>query len=110
MGKIVEINGYFFTKTQPDIWTMEKHAENLASGCTDLHAVYKTASHAKWAAYSWCENFRVKMNGYNGSVISGNTFQFTYGFYFPICDEETGEVLREYFCKVTANHNYIWEV
>ena len=108
MAKSVLINGYYFTPCKPDIWAMQKHAENIRKGTTNLYAVYKDASEAKWSAYFQCELFKAYMNGHSGSVISGNTFHFTYGFYFPLLDEETGEVIKEYFCKITPNHYYIW--
>lgn len=110
MAKGKEINGHYFTFAKPDYWAMNKHSENIAKGITDLHAIYNDASSAKWRAYNYCLDLCREMNGHSPSVINGNTFKFTFGFYFYETSEETGEILYEYFCKVTDCYHYIWEV
>lgn len=77
---------------------------------TTLQAVYATHSFDKEYALNRCKSLQYELDGHNGSILSANGWKFTYGFFFEETDHETGEIVGEYFCKITKDHNYYWEV
>ena len=54
-----------------DYWTSSRY---------NLDDCYNNYSYAKENAYDYCINKQSKMNGYDGRILSYNTFVFTYAF------------------------------
>ena len=54
--------------------------EYWTSNRYNLDDCYNTYSYAKENAYDYCINKMNKMNGYDGRILSYNTFVFTYAF------------------------------
>lgn len=59
------------------------------AGATSLRDVYGTWSKAKENAMDYCRRTQYEQNGYNGRIISANTFQFTYAFVYETEDDNT---------------------
>ena len=54
-----------------DYWTSTRY---------NLDDCYNNYSYAKQNAYNYCINKMQKMNGYDGRILTYNTFVFTYAF------------------------------
>ena len=66
-----------------------------------LYYVYNTYSCEKGRAFKYCQELMAKYNGYNGKVLHGNTFTFTFGFVGEI------EGKKAYFHITRDNDKYI---
>lgn len=71
-------------------------------GRRDLSNCYGRFSTAKQSAFDYCKNLEKSLNGFDGTVISFNCRQFTYGFQFV--DSVTGEICSAYITKL---HDYV---
>lgn len=85
------------------------HDRMYRSGQTQLYMVYGRYSDAKESAFDYCKELQYALNGFQGAIITHNSFIFTFGFYYNTVDEETGE-LHENFCYITPSYNYTWQV
>jgi len=65
------------------------------STATELHDVYGRCSTEKHRALKYCKELMEEVHGYNGRIISYNTFTFTYAFQND-----------DNFYVITANNNY----
>lgn len=70
----------------------------------DLGGCYDTWSSAKQHAFNYCLELMSKLGGFDGRIMSWNTFSFTYGFQFV--DKETGELKLAY---ITKDYDYVIE-
>ena len=85
----------------------EVHPRAAAPGnCIEgvrLSDVYDSYSYAKERAYDYCKALEEEFDGWNGGIVSHNTFTFTYMFDFV--HPETGEIMRAH---ITPAHNHAY--
>ena len=74
-----------------------------SSSMRGLNDCYAKPSPAKICAYKDCQFDMMDHNGGNGSVISYNTFMFTYGYTYHTY--ENGNVTK-HFVYITPSHRY----
>ena len=76
-----------------------------ASASSELWQVYGRYSDSKENAYKYCLWLMDKLDGWDGRIISANTFIFTFGFEF--INPETGAVS---FAYITPSYDRFAEV
>lgn len=89
------------TKLEMQASIMADHQKAWNAGQTCLWNVYGTFSAKKEAAFDRCRQIRYKMHGYQGAIVRHSGWRFSYGFYYDVIDEETGEVKEQRFCYIT---------
>lgn len=67
---------------------------------TELYHVYDSCSKAKRDAFEQCRAIQCDWNGYDGKIVSANTWQFTYAFRYKTADG------NEWLHYETANNTY----
>ena len=52
----------------------------VRSNMRELYHAYNSYSYAKQEAFNRCREIQYKYNGYNGKILTCNSFVFTYAF------------------------------
>lgn len=100
MAKI--IGGHYFKERNKDAAYLSRQWDNNRG--KTLHHFYKNPSYAKLRAFdNRCCGICYDCNGYDLSVVSANTFNFSASF--VILDPENGNI--QYVCKITPDNLYI---
>ena len=76
---------------------------------TELYQVYGNYSHAKQEALDDCKSLQSKYDGYNGTIVSHNSFVFTYAFEFV--DYELGGTNKvRWLYYITPSNDYKFSI
>lgn len=68
---------------------------------TELYQVYGRYSKAKQEALNYCKQLQARFNGYHGTIVSANSFIFTYAFLYWDADRKV-----ECLCFITPSNDY----
>lgn len=100
-------NGYCLKYVKPNteksMWINSLYKNSNFSD-TELYNVFSTYSSYKESAMQYCKKMQYGLNGYNGHIVSHNTFIFTYTFEFENPDDG---VL--YIAYITPSYDYCTE-
>ena len=79
----------------------------LREDSKSLSDCYKKSSELKQRAYENCLNDAYRHHGYDGSVVSYNSFMFTFAYTYRV---ETSDGINRHFVYITPDHRYDIEV
>ena len=91
------------TKKQEQLFN--NYARALRNRKTELHEVYGKFSAEKAKAMEFCKNLQYRLNGYDATIVSANSFIFTYAFTYY--DELLKSVM---LCYITPDNTYQFKI
>lgn len=96
------------TKKQEEMYESYKRAFERGPK-KELYEVYENYSYKKQKALDYCKGVQAKLNGYNATIVSHNSYMFTYAFEY--IDYELGSLNKvRWLCYITPSNNYVFNI